>query len=187
MTNPHTYTHTHTHAFTHTLTHTHRSDFANICRRYRLNYKQVMDQMGGDGKGRFSLDAFIHFMKRCQHSQAQHSHHQTNNYYEQESYTRPTSPIHRPSSAGKHARQAVHSSASSGHHHSRMSTRYPVSPVTGVYNEQDTFTPDDHHFSKRRQDMNRTPEVSFVLFLHPLLSVFSQYKRTESTGLCMCV
>lgn len=149
----------HTHSYTHT--HTHRADFANICRRYRLNYKQVMDHMGGDGKGRFSLDAFIHYMKRCQHSQAQHSLHQTN-YYDQESYIRPTSPIHRPSSAGKHTRQGVHSSASSGHHHSRMSTRYPVSPVAGVYNDQETFTPEDHHLSKRRQEMTRTPDVSFV-------------------------
>ena len=155
---------TYVHAYTHsnTRTHTHRSDFANICRRYRLNYKQVMDYMGGDGKGRFSLDAFIHYMKRCQHSQAQHSHHQTN-YYDQESYTRPTSPIHRPPSASKHTRQNVHSSASSGHHHSRMSTRYPVSPITGVYND-DTFTPEDPHFSKRRQEMTRTPEVSFVSY-----------------------
>lgn len=144
-----------------------------------------MDHMGGDGKGRFSLDTFIHYMKRCQHSQAQHSHHQTN-YYDQESYARPTSPIHRPSSAGKHTRQAVHSSASSGYHHSRMSTRYPVSPVIGVYNEQDTFTPDDHHLNKRRQEMARTPDVSFVFvsastLVINLVKFFPQYERVEST------
>lgn len=172
----------HTHStLSYTHTHTHRSDFAIICRRYRLNYKQVMDYMGGDGKGRFSLDAFIHYMKRCQHSsQAQHSLHQTN-YYDQESYTRPTSPIHRPSSAGKHTRTAVHSSASSGHHHSRMSTRYPVSPVTGVYNEQETFTPEDHHYNKRRQDMTRTPDVSFVIHFRSEC-FFSQYMRVLSCG-----
>ena len=124
-----------------------------------------MDQIGTDGEGRYSLDAFIHFMKRYQHAQMQHSisHHQSNNYYDQDSFTRPTSPPHRPSSASKVSRQGVYSSASSGHHHTRMSSRYPMSPVatSGVYNDQDnTFTPDDHHFAKRRQDMTRTPDVS---------------------------
>ena len=150
------------HTHTHTLS---RNDFSNICRRYRLNYRQVMDQIATDGEGRYTLDAFIHYMKRNQHLQMQHSHHQTNSYYnDQESFTRPTSPVHRPSSASKVSRQGVYSSASSGHHHStRLSTRYPMSPVagTGIYPDQDaTFTPEDLHLAKRRQEMTRTPDVS---------------------------
>lgn len=126
-----------------------------------------MDQIGTDGEGRYSLDAFVHFMKRYQH--AQHQHHQTNNsYYDQEPFARPTSPIHRPPSASKHSRQAVYSSASSGHHHTRIS-RYPMSPTaaatSSVYNDQDTFTPDDPHLIKRRQEMTRTPDVSFYCML----------------------
>ena len=170
---------------THTYTYIPRTDFASICRRYKLNYKQVMDQIGTDGEGRYSLDAFIHYMKRYQHSQAQHSHHQTN-YYDQESFTRPTSPIHRPSSAGKHTRQAVYSSASSGHHHTRMSTRYPMSPVapaTAVYNDQETFTPEDHHFSKRRQEMTRTPDVSFILKL--LCNHLGEAQYMKIDAMCM--
>ena len=128
-----------------------------------------MDQIGTDGEGRYSLDAFVHFMKGYQNSPMQHSHHQSNTYYDQESFTRPTSPIHRPSSASKVSRQGVYSSASSGHHHTRISSRYPVSPVAaGVYNDQDnTFTPDAHHLSKRRHEMTRTPDVSFITVAGP--------------------
>lgn len=153
------------------------TDFSNICRRYKLNYKQVMDQIGTDGEGRYSLDAFIHYMKRYQHSHIQHSHLQSNSYYDQEPFTRPTSPVHRPSSASKVSRQGVYSSASSGHHH-HTRIRYPMSPVTstGVYNDQDnSFTPDEHHLAKRRQDMTRTPDVSCFSRLGLLTDVFGEF------------
>lgn len=161
-----------------------RTDFSNICRRYKLNYKQVMDQIGTDGEGRYSLDAFIHYMKRYHHTQ-QHSHHQSNQYYDQEPFTRPTSPVHRPSSASKISRQAVYSSASSGHHHTRNSSRYPMSPVggSGIYNDQDaSFTPDDLHLVKRRQEITRTPDVSRLCCL--LVYVLS---KLSVVGRCVSV
>lgn len=150
-----------------------RNDFASICRRYGLNYKQVMDEIGTNGEGRYTLDAFIHFMKRPQH----HPHYN----YDSEYTSRPMSPPHRPPSGGKTqhvSRQGVHSLAGS-HHHRRHNTRYPMSPTTGPptggipFNDQDNdFTPAELD-AKRRQEM-RTPDVSYS-YTHTRCSVVYAY------------
>ncbi len=88
------------------------NDFARVCNRYKLNYKVVMEYVGTDGEGCFSLDSFIHYLKKCQsHSYTNHvpSGH-SSHAHDVDSYVRSTSPPpYRPPSASKVGRQSVHS------------------------------------------------------------------------------
>ncbi len=89
----------------------HSNDFARVCNRYKLNYKVVMEYVGTDGEGCFSLDSFIHYLKKSQsHSYSNHvpSGH-SSHAQDVDSYVRSTSPPHRPSSVSKVGRQSVHS------------------------------------------------------------------------------
>ena len=75
----------------HVISHAHyRTDLANICRRYKLNYNSVMASTGTDGEGRFTFNAFIHYIKQQQnqHVVGVQSHgpsnYHANNYYDQD-------------------------------------------------------------------------------------------------------
>lgn len=124
-----------------------------------------MEQVSTDGEGRFSLDAFIHYLKRVQH---QYSNYQ-NHTHEPSSYQRQTSPptSYRPPSASKLARQGiVHQSSNSHHHHSRhipSLSKNSVSPTLregglGPY-DNERFIDEDTQ-GRRRQEVVKTPDVS---------------------------